>query len=157
MGGSIEDFDPESGIYEIEHATERIAAAVQAAARLDFPFTLTARAENYVRDHPDLEDTIARLQAYERAGTDVLYAPRVPGVDEIRVIRDATSKPLNVLAGPGLSTEEIVEAGGQRISAGGRLAWVAVNAMAAAAVELRDGGDLPPLADPTPIIEWLAA
>jgi 2-methylisocitrate lyase-like PEP mutase family enzyme len=157
VGGSIEDYDPESGIYEIEHATERVAAAVEAAAHLDFPFTLTARAENYVRDNPDLEDTIARLQAYERAGADVLYAPRVPGVDEIRAIRDATSKPLNVLGGPGLSTAEIGEAGGQRISVGGRLTWVAVNAMAAAAVELRDGGDLPPLANPAPIVEWLDA
>ncbi|MGI8460560.1 MAG: isocitrate lyase/PEP mutase family protein [Solirubrobacterales bacterium] len=156
VGGSIEDCDHESRIYEVEHATERIAAAVEAAARLDFPFTLTARAENFVRDRPDLEDTIERLQAYERAGADVLYAPRLPGTDEIRAIRDATSKPLNVLAGPGLSTAEIVEAGGQRISAGGRLAWVAVNAMAAAAMELRDGGDLPSLADPAPISEWLA-
>jgi 2-methylisocitrate lyase-like PEP mutase family enzyme len=157
VGGSIEDFDEENGIYEIEHATERIAAAVEAAARLDFSFTLTARAENYFRDRPDLEDTIARLQAYERAGADVLYAPRLPGADEIRAIREATSKPLNVLAGPGLSTADIVDAGGQRISVGGRLAWVAVNAMAAAAVELRDGADLPPLADAAPIIEWLAA
>ena len=157
VGGSIEDYDPDGGFYGIEQATERIAAAAEAAGRLDFPFTLTARAENYVRDNPDLDDTIARLQAYERAGADVLYAPRLPGADEIRAIRDATSKPLNVLAAPGLSVAESVEAGAQRVSVGGRLAWVAINSMAAAAEELRDGGDLPSLADPTRIIEWLSA
>ena len=157
VGGSIEDYDPESGIYGIEHAVERIAAAVEAASRLDFPFTLTARAENYVRGNPDLDDTLARLQAFERAGADVLYAPRVPGPAEIRALREATSKPLNVLAGPGLSVAEIGEAGGQRVSVGGRLAWVAINGMAAAAAELRDGGDLSSLADPAQIIEWLSA
>ena len=156
VGGSIEDYDPNGGIYGIGHATERIAAAVEAAGRLDFPFTLTARAENYVRGNPDLDDTIARLQAFERAGADVLYAPRIPGADEIRALREATTRPLNVLAGPGLSVAEIVEAGGQRISVGGRLAWVAINGMAAAAEELRGGGDLSTLADPAPIIEWLS-
>jgi 2-methylisocitrate lyase-like PEP mutase family enzyme len=157
VGGSIEDYDPDRGIYGIEHATERIAAAVDAARRLDFPFMLTARAENYVRDNPDLDDTIARLQAYERAGADVLYAPRIPGADEIRAIRDATSKPLNVLTGPGLPVAEIVEAGAQRVSVGGRLAWVAINSMAAAAEQLRAGGELSSLADPAQIIEWLSA
>ncbi|HEX6115601.1 MAG TPA: isocitrate lyase/phosphoenolpyruvate mutase family protein [Solirubrobacterales bacterium] len=157
VGGSIEDFDPDRGIYAIEHATERVAAAVEAAGRLGFPFTLTARAENYVRGNPDLDDTIARLQAFERAGADVLYAPRLPSAGEIRAIREATSKPLNVLAAPGLSVAEIVDAGGQRVSVGGRLAWVAINAMAAAAEELRAGGDLPADADPSRIIGWLSA
>jgi 2-methylisocitrate lyase-like PEP mutase family enzyme len=156
VGGSIEDYDPEEGIYGIEHATERIAAAVEAVGRLDFPFTLTARADNFVRGNPDLDDTIARLQAFERVGADVLYAPRITSAAEIRALRDATSKPLNVLAGPGLSVAEIVEAGGQRISVGGRLAWVAINSMAAAAEALREGSDLPPLADPTQIIGWLS-
>jgi 2-methylisocitrate lyase-like PEP mutase family enzyme len=156
VGGSIEDFDPDSGFYDIGHATERIAAAVEAARGLDFPFTLTARAENYFRDNPDLDDTLARLGAYERAGADVLYAPRLPSAAEIRAIRDATSKPLNVLTGPGLSVAEIIENGGQRISVGGRLAWVAINSMAAAAEELRQGGELPGLADPTQINEWLS-
>jgi 2-methylisocitrate lyase-like PEP mutase family enzyme len=118
---------------------------------------LTARADNYVRGNPDLDDTIARLQAYERVGADVLYAPRIGSADEIRALSDATSKPLNVLAGPGLSVAEIVEAGGQRVSVGGRLAWVAINSMAAAAEQLREGGDLAPLADPAPIVEWLSA
>lgn len=156
VGGSIEDYDPDTGIYGIGQAAERIAAAVEAATRLDFPFTLTARAENYFRGNPDLDDTIARLQAFERAGADVLYAPRINTADEIRALRDATSKPLNVLAGPGLSVAEIVEAGGQRVSVGGRLAWVAINAMAAATEELRDGGDLSSLADPAQIIKWLS-
>ena len=156
VGGSIEDYDPDLGIYEIEHATERVAAAVEAARRLDFPFTLTARSENYVRDIPDLDDTIARLQAYERVGADVLYAPRLPSGDEIRAIRDATSKPLNVLTGPGLSVAEAIDAGAQRVSVGGRLAWVAINSMAAAAEQLRDGGELSALADPSRIIEWLS-
>jgi 2-methylisocitrate lyase-like PEP mutase family enzyme len=157
VGGSIEDYDPAGGIYGIEHATERVAAAVEAAGDLDFPFTLTARAENFVRDKPDLDDTVARLQAYERVGADVLYAPRLPGVEEIRAIRSATSKPLNVLAGPGVSVAEVIEAGGQRISVGGRLAWIAINSMAAAALQLRDGGEMSSLADPTQIIEWLSA
>jgi 2-methylisocitrate lyase-like PEP mutase family enzyme len=157
VGGSIEDYDPDRGIYGIEHATERVAAAVEAAVPLDFPFMLTARAENYVRGNPDLDDTITRLQAYERAGADVLYAPRIRGADEIRAVRGATSKPLNVLAGPGLSLAEIVEAGGQRVSVGGRLAWVAINSMAASAEQLRGGGYLSSLADPAQITEWLSA
>ena len=156
VGGSIEDYDPDAGFYGIEHAAERIEAAAEAARRLDFPFTLTARADNFFRGKPDMDDTIARLQAFERAGADVLYAPRVGSADEVRELREATSKPLNVLAGPGLSVAEITAAGGQRVSVGGRLAWVAVNAMADAAEELRDGADLPTLADPTRIIEWLS-
>ena len=157
VGGSIEDYAPDTGFYDLAHATERIAAAVEAAGRLDFPFTLTARAENYFRDRPDLDDTLTRLQAYERAGAHVLYAPRIPSADVIRAIRDATTRPLNVLAGPGLPVSEITESGAQRISVGGRLAWVAINSMVAAAEEVRGGGDLPPLADPTQINEWLSA
>ena len=101
VGGSIEDWDAEHGIYDIAHATERIAVAAQAAEQVGFPFTLTARAENHIRNNPDLDDTIARLQAYERAGADVLYAPLVFKSEEIRAVCDATSKPVNVLAIPG--------------------------------------------------------
>src|SRR5207237_1236670 len=75
VGASIEDYDPAGSLYGLEHAVERVAAAVEAARRLPFPFVLTARAENHIRGNPDLDDTIARLQAYERAGADVLYAP----------------------------------------------------------------------------------
>ncbi len=100
VGGSIEDYDPDTGIYDLNHATERVAAAAEAAAQVGFPFTFTARAENHFRGNPDLDDTIARLQAYERAGADVLYAPLVRKPEEIRAVRDATSKPINVLATP---------------------------------------------------------
>jgi 2-methylisocitrate lyase-like PEP mutase family enzyme len=155
VGGSIEDYDPGGEIYGIEHATERVAAASAAAGRLGFPFTLTARAENHIRGNPDLDDTIVRLQAYERAGADVLYAPGLRSGDEIRAVCEATSKPVNVLAHPGLSLSEIVAAGARRISVGGALAWVAVGAMAASAEEMRDTGDFSSLAAPVRIKEWL--
>ena len=153
MGGSIEDWDAELGIYEIERATERVAAAAEAARTLDFPFTFTARAENYVRDNPDLEDTIARLRAYEEAGADVLFAPRLESIDDIRVICEAVSKPVNVLAYPGLSWEGLVEAGAQRVSVGGRLAFAAAEALLDAAEALRDRGDFSGLRGPTRIYE----
>jgi len=154
VGGSIEDFDPAGHLYEREHATERVAAAREAADSLSFPFTLTARAENHIRGNPDLEDTIARLQAYERAGADVLYAPGLRSGDEIRVVVEATSKPVNVLAHKGLSMREIADAGGTRVSVGGALAWVAVAAMASAAEEIRDTGDFSSLSARLPLDEW---
>jgi 2-methylisocitrate lyase-like PEP mutase family enzyme len=98
VGGSIEDWDPGTGLYPREAAAERVAAAVQAARRLPFPFTLTARAENHIRGNPDLEDTITRLQAYEQAGADVLYAPGLRDAEQIRAVCAAVSKPVNVLA-----------------------------------------------------------
>jgi 2-methylisocitrate lyase-like PEP mutase family enzyme len=156
VGGSIEDNDPQSGIYAFDHAVERVAAAVEAAGALDFPFTLTARAENHIRGNPDLDDTMARLQAFERAGADVLYAPGLRTGEEIRAVTGAVSKPVNVLAHAGLSVAEIVEAGGQRISVGGGLTWVAMRAMAAAAEQIRDSGDLSSLTGPGRIREWLA-
>jgi 2-methylisocitrate lyase-like PEP mutase family enzyme len=156
VGGSIEDYDPQDGLYALDHAVERVAAAVEAARSLDFPFTLTARAENHIRGNPDLDDTIARLQAYERVGADVLYAPGLRDVDDIRAVTDAVSKPVNVLANPGLSVAQIVDAGGQRISVGGGLTWVAMRAMAAAAEQIRDTGDLSSLVGAGPIPGWLA-
>jgi 2-methylisocitrate lyase-like PEP mutase family enzyme len=156
VGGSIEDYDPAGRLYERGHAAERIAAAVEAARGLGFPFTLTARAENHLRGHPDLEDTIARLQAYERAGADVLYAPGLRTVEEIRAVCEAAGKPVNVLAAPGLSLAQIVGAGAQRVSLGGALTRVAVKAMADAAVALRDSGDLSPLGARVPLADWLA-
>ena len=89
VGGSIEDFDPAGRLYERDHAAERVAAAGEAARGLGFPFMLTARAENHIRGNPDLDDTIARLQAYERAGADVLYAPGLRSGEEIRAIVEA--------------------------------------------------------------------
>jgi 2-methylisocitrate lyase-like PEP mutase family enzyme len=157
VGGSIEDYDPNGEIYALERAAERVAAACEAARRLDFPFTLTARAENHIRGNPDLDDTIARLQAYERAGADVLYAPGLRSVDEIRAVCEATSRPVNVLARAGLSMSEIAAAGAQRISVGGALTWVAVSAMAAAAEQIRDFGDFSSLVAGDRIEEWLGA
>jgi 2-methylisocitrate lyase-like PEP mutase family enzyme len=155
VGGSIEDFDPQDGLYGLDHAVERVAAAVETARSLDFPFMLTARAENHIRGNPDLDDTIARLQAYEQAGADVLYAPGLRSGDEIRAVTAAVSRPVNVLAHGGLSVGEIVDAGGQRISVGGGLTWVAMRAMAAAAEQIRDTGDLSSLTGPGPIREWI--
>ena len=138
VGASIEDYDADHGIYPLEDAARRVAAAAEAARALDVPFTLTARAENHIRGHPDLDDTIARLQAYERAGADVLYAPGLRAGEEIRTVCDAVSKPVNVLAHRGLTTSEIVAAGAQRISVGGALTWAAVGALVAAAEQIRD-------------------
>ena len=148
VGGSIEDYDPRGTIYGLAHAAERVTAACEAAARLGFPFLVTARAENHIRDNPDLDDTIARLQAYDRAGADVLYAPGLRTAEEIRVVCDATSKPVNVLARPNLTMREIVEAGAQRVSVGGALTWAAVAAMVTAAERMRDDGDFSSLAPP---------
>ena len=156
VGGSIEDYDPSGRLYDAGHATERVAAAVEAARGLGFPFTLTARAENHIRGNPDIDDTIARLQAYERAGADVLFAPGLRSGEEIKAICDAVGKPVNVLAHKGLTRDEIAGAGGTRISVGGALTWVAINAMAAAAQQIRDDGDFSALTGPGEIREWLA-
>jgi 2-methylisocitrate lyase-like PEP mutase family enzyme len=146
VGGSIEDYDPSGRIYEIAHAAERVAAACEAARLLDFPFLVTGRAENHIRGNPDLDDTIARLQAYEQAGADVLYAPGLRTAEEIRLVCEATNKPVNVLARPDLSMSEIAAAGAVRISVGGALTWVAMNAVIAAAERMRDDGDFSDLA-----------
>jgi 2-methylisocitrate lyase-like PEP mutase family enzyme len=157
VGGSIEDYDPATGLYDVGHAVERVAAAAEAARHLDFPFTFTARAENHIRGNPDLEDTISRLRAYEDAGADVLYAPGLGSGEEIRTLCEATSLPVNVLAHPGLTMEEIAEAGAQRVSVGGGLAWTAVEAMASTAEAMRDQGDFSSLGGMTRVREWLGA
>jgi 2-methylisocitrate lyase-like PEP mutase family enzyme len=153
VGASIEDYDPGGWLYEHGHAAERVAAAAEAAHRLAFPFMLTARADNHIRGNPDLDDTIVRLQAFEAAGADVLYAPGLRSPIEIRVVCEAVSRPVNVLARPELSLAEIVEAGARRVSVGGSLTWVAVNALAAAAGEIRDRGDFSSLT-PSPLPDW---
>jgi 2-methylisocitrate lyase-like PEP mutase family enzyme len=155
VGGSIEDWGAEAGIYEVGAAAERIAAAAEAAAALPFEFTLTARAENHIRGNPDLDDTIARLQAYEAAGADVLYAPGLASTEEIGTVVDAVGLPVNVLARPSLSVAEIAAAGARRISVGGALAWAAVEAMAAVATRMRDDGDLSGLRGDGQVEEWL--
>lgn len=155
VGGSIEDYDPGGEIYSLERSAERVAAACEAARRLDFPFMVTARAENFIRGHLDLDDTIARLQAYERAGAHVLYAPGLRNAEEIRAICDATSRPVNVLAPPNLSLSEIADAGARRISVGGRLTWVALNALVETATTIRDHGDFSPLDVSLDLERWL--
>jgi 2-methylisocitrate lyase-like PEP mutase family enzyme len=156
VGGSIEDYDPAGRLYEPAAAAARVAAAVEAARSLPFPFMLTARAENHIRGNPDLDDTIARLQAFERAGADVLFAPGLRTPEEIRTVCDAVSRPLNVLALPGMSLDDIVGAGAQRVSLGGGLAWVAVKAFADAAQAIHDRGDLSVLGARVPLRDWLA-
>jgi 2-methylisocitrate lyase-like PEP mutase family enzyme len=155
VGGSIEDFDGSERIYEKRHAVERVAAAVEAARAFEFSFTLTARAENLIRGVDDLDDTIDRLQGYERAGADVLFAPGLRTVDQIRTVCEAVSAPVNVLASPTLSVKEIADAGARRISVGGRLAFVSLAAMVDVAGSIRDGGDLSGLEVRLPLDEWL--
>jgi 2-methylisocitrate lyase-like PEP mutase family enzyme len=155
VGGSIEDWDPGGHLYSMDHAVERVEAAARAAAGLDFTFTLTARAENFIRGNPDLDDTIARLQAYERAGADVLYAPGLADVDQIRAVCQAVSKPVNVLARTGLSMADIAEAGAQRVSVGSRLTWVAAAAVADVAERIRDQGDFSGLRVKVDLERWL--
>src|SRR5207302_3000342 len=155
VGGSIEDWDPGGRLYELERAAERIAAAVGAARALDFPFVLTARAENHIRGNPELDDTIARLQAFEQAGADVLYAPGLRTTEEMRAVCEAVSRPVNVLAVPQLSFAEVAQAGARRVSVGGSLTWVAVKALADAAQAIRDTGDFSALGARLPLDEWL--
>jgi 2-methylisocitrate lyase-like PEP mutase family enzyme len=144
-GGSIEDStrDTARPIYDKEHAVERVAAAVEAARRLPFPFTLTARAENFLHGRADLDDTIARLQAYEAAGADVLYAPGLRDLEQVRQVCQAVKKPINVLAGmPGssMTVAELGAIGVRRISLGGSLARAALGAFLNAAREIKEHG-----------------
>jgi 2-methylisocitrate lyase-like PEP mutase family enzyme len=156
VGGSIEDYDREDdAIYPPDLAAERVAAAVEAARALDFPFTLTARAENHLHGVTDLDDTITRLQAFERAGADVLYAPGLREVEQVRAVCSALSKPVNVLGHVGFTFAELVDAGAQRVSVGGALTWVAVAAAAEAAERLR-AGDFSVLTARPPLQEWFS-
>jgi 2-methylisocitrate lyase-like PEP mutase family enzyme len=158
VGGSIEDWDgARSQLYDRSHAVERIVAAVEAARALPFPFTLTARAENHIRGNPDLDDTIHRLLAFEQAGADVLYAPGLTTLDQIRTVCGALTKPVNVLARPDLSFDQLAEAGAQRVSVGGALAWVAARAMADAAIAIRDHGNFSALSARVPVAEWFGS
>lgn len=155
VGGSIEDWDPRQGLYEVERAAERVAVACQTASELGFPFIVTARAENHIRGNPDLEDTIARLLAYERVGAHVLYAPGLRTVDEIRAVCAAVSRPVNVLARPDLRFGDIVQAGAQRVSVGGALTWAAAAGAAHAAERMLKDGDFSGLVPGTRVGDWL--
>ena len=139
VGGSIEDWDG-SRLYDLDEATARVREAAEAARSLEHPFVLVGRAENHIRGVDDLDDTIARLNAYAAGGADCLYAPGLRTVEQIRAVCDAVSRPVNVLAPQGLTVEEIVAAGAQRISVGGAFTWVARAALVEAATAWRDGG-----------------
>lgn len=145
VGGSIEDAtgNPSTPIYDFAHAVERVHAAADAAHALPFPFMLTARAENFLHGRPDLDDTIRRLQAFEKAGADVLYAPFLPGLEAIRTTIASVSKPVNVLISSpqaDLTYDMLAELGVRRISVGGALARAALTAVASAAREIRERG-----------------
>jgi 2-methylisocitrate lyase-like PEP mutase family enzyme len=137
VGASIEDWDG-SRLYSREEAVERLSRAAEAARSLGFPFVLVGRAENHIRGVDDLDDTIARLQSYEAAGADCLYAPGLRTSEEIRAVCASLSKPVNVLHFGDLTVHEIFEAGAQRVSAGGKLTWVARDAFTKAAKALLD-------------------
>ena len=156
VGGSIEDWDPSGRLYDRGRAVERIVAAAEAARALPFPFTLTARAENHIRGNPDLGDTVARLVAYRDAGADVLYAPGLRAAEDIRAVCLAVAAPVNVLALPGMTLKDVVEAGAQRVSVGGGLTWAGVAAMVDAATRIRDHGDFGGLRGTPPLSEWFA-
>ncbi|HEY0817673.1 MAG TPA: isocitrate lyase/phosphoenolpyruvate mutase family protein [Rhizobacter sp.] len=143
-GGSIEDA-PAAGSppYAIGHAVERIHAAVDAVRASGQPFVLTARAENYLRDRPDLDDTLRRLQAYEEAGADVLFAPALPDLAAVRAVCSALRKPVSFMVGiPGksFSVAELEEAGVKRISFATSFYRAAVRAARAAALEVLEHG-----------------
>jgi 2-methylisocitrate lyase-like PEP mutase family enzyme len=146
VGGSIEDASgrAEAPIYDFELAVARVRAAVQAARSLPFPFTLCARAENLLHGRMDLDDTILRLQAFAEAGADVLYAPGLRSVVEVRAVVQAVApKPVNVLmglAGVPLSVNQLQDLGVRRISVGSSLARAALGAFQRAALEIRDQG-----------------
>jgi 2-methylisocitrate lyase-like PEP mutase family enzyme len=141
-GCSIEDAAGDR-VYEREHAVERIRAAAEAARGLPFVFTLTARAENYITGHSDLKDTIARLQAYQEAGADVLYAPGLTSMDDIAEVVRSVDRPVNVLAGmagAGLSLAGLSAIGVRRISVGSALYRAAMGAFLRAAQEMKESG-----------------
>lgn len=144
VGGSIEDYsgNPNAPIYDFNHAVERVRAAVETAKSLPIPFLLTARAENFLHGRRDLDDTIKRLQAYEAAGADVLYAPGLYSLEEMRAVTSSLSKPVNVVMGfgdPSLSLAQLGDAGVKRISIGGGLSRVALKAFLDAAGQMRAG------------------
>jgi 2-methylisocitrate lyase-like PEP mutase family enzyme len=145
VGCSIEDAtgDMDKPLFDMVQAVERITAAAETAKSLPFPFTLTARAENYLRGNPDLNDTIRRLQAFERAGADVLFAPGLPDLAAVRAVCEALSKPVNFMVaikGKSFSVAELAAAGVRRISLATSLYRSAMTGLIAAAREVKDAG-----------------
>jgi 2-methylisocitrate lyase-like PEP mutase family enzyme len=155
-GGSIEDStgDSKNPVYDFQLATERVAAAAEAAHASQF--LLTARAENFLHGRPDLDDTIRRLQSFSKAGADVLYAPGLTSLDAIRTVCASVSKPVNVLmglAGATFSVEELAAAGVKRISVGGSFARAALGALVRAAREVKEKGTFAYAAEALPSAE----
>lgn len=148
VGGSIEDTtgDPQRPLYAFQHAVERVAAAAEAARALPFPFVLVGRAENYLHGRPDLDDTIRRLQAFEAAGADALYAPGLTRPEDIRTVCASVSKPVNVVMGlvgvknTAFSVAELAALGVRRISLGSALSRAALGAFLRAAREIKEHG-----------------
>ena len=145
VGGSIEDAtgDPDKPLYDVSHAIERVAAAVEAAHALSFPFTLTARAEGFLCGNTNLDDAINRLQAFAEAGADVLMAPGLPDLAAVRAVCAALTKPFNFMAGikgRSFSVAELAEAGVRRISLATSLYRAAMTGLLDAAREVKDRG-----------------
>ena len=145
VGGSIEDSTGDSGrpIYDFQHAVERVAAAAEAARALPFPFVLVGRAENFLHGRPDLDDTIRRLQAFEAAGADALFAPGLTRPEDIRTVCASVSKPVNVVMGlksAPFSVAELAALGVRRISLGSALSRAALGAFVRAAREIQEHG-----------------
>ena len=145
VGGSIEDAtgDKDKPLYDLGQATERVAAAVQAARALSFPFTLTARAEGFLRGKPDLDDVIKRLQAFEKAGADVLMSPGLPDLESVRKVCSALSRPFNFMVGikgKSFTVAELAAAGVKRISLATSLYRMAMTGLVDAAREVKDKG-----------------
>lgn len=145
VGGSVEDFsgDTQQPLYDFDHARERVAAAAEAAHGLSFPFTLTARTENFLRGNLDLDDTIRRLQAFEEAGADVLMAPGLPDLDAVRRVCAALSRPFNFMSGVrgrSFAVAELAAAGVKRISLATSLYRAAMSGLVQAAREAKESG-----------------
>jgi 2-methylisocitrate lyase-like PEP mutase family enzyme len=155
VGGSIEDAtgDEAKPIYDFGHAVERVAAAVEAARACPTPFVLTARAENFLHRRPDPDDTIRRLQAFEAAGAEVLYAPGLPDLEAVRQVCASVSRPVNVLASATFTVDQLSAAGARRISLGSALSRAALGALVRAAREILDEGGFGFASDALPYAE----
>lgn len=145
VGGSVEDAsgDKAKPLFDMSHAVERVRAAAEAARKLSFPFTLTARTENFLRGNPDLDDTIKRLQAFEKAGADVLMAPGLPDLAAVRAVCSAVSKPVNFMVGikgKSFTVAELAAAGVKRISLATSLYRAAMSGLVDAAREVKEKG-----------------
>ena len=145
VGGSIEDStgNPEKPLFDFHHAVERVAAAAEAARKHPFPFTFTARAENFLRGNPNIDDTIERLQAFEKAGADVLFAPALPDLAAVRLVCQSVTRPFSFMVGikgKSFSVAELEAAGVRRISLATSLYRAAMAGLREAAQEVKQGG-----------------